>query len=123
MIKITINTFILHLTTLFPGYLTRFNKNLLILVVKNIQNQLSNVNVKWFKCKPPWRVFDKPSDYYPSDINDANMLIIEKNGKKFFESFSYRSKEGATLIYERNNESGKISIIEKNHFRPILKKF
>jgi hypothetical protein len=47
----------------FPGNITRFKKNLLMLVVKDIQNQISNVNVRWLKCKPPWTVYDKQSEY------------------------------------------------------------
>jgi len=101
----------------FPGNITRFKKDLLILVVNDIQNQISNVNVRWFKCKPPWTVYNKPSEYHPSDINDANMVIIEKNSRFFFQSFPYRSKGGAIHIYEQNIEPNEISIIEK-----ILKK-
>ena len=97
----------------FPGIRMRFDKSLLRNIVENIQNQLTNIEIKWFKCKAPFTIVETPLEYSLSDLSEANMVILEKNGMKILESFQYHSGGGSILVYEQNLPKDDLRIILK----------
>lgn len=87
----------------FPGHTARFDKTLLKKLVNDIQNNLLNSEIEWYKCKPPLTILTEiPSEYQPSNIDDANMVIVKQNRFKILVSFSYKSGGGKIFIYEDN---------------------
>ncbi len=97
----------------FPGTRMHFNKSLLRDLVKDIQNNLPEVKIQWFKCKPPWNVMQPPSKFVQSSFEDANMVVLVKNGIKILESYKYRSGGGSIFIYEKNLTGNDVELISK----------
>ena len=97
----------------FPGATTRFNKSLLKELIEDIERNLPGVKVEWLRCKPPWSIYQFPSDCVHSSFEDANAVVIKKHGKKILESFKYRSGGGSIIVYEGNLTEGELNIISK----------
>lgn len=97
----------------FPGATMRFNKFLLKELVEDIEESLPEVKVEWLRCKPPWSIYQFPSDCIPSNFDNANMVVIEKHGRKILESFKYRSGGGSIIVYERNLSKEELNTISK----------
>ena len=97
----------------FPGTRMHFNKSLFRDLVKDIQNNLPEVKIQWFKCKPPWSVMQPPSKFVQSSFEDSNMVVLVKNGRKILESYKYRLGGGSIFIYEKNLTGNDVELISK----------
>jgi hypothetical protein len=96
----------------FPGFKSKFDRNLLLEIIEEFQTSFSDVVIKWVKYVEPSSIWKIPTDYMPSNSQDANMLIVEKNGKKILEVVKYRSL-GSFFVYDRNLDENEIVIISR----------
>lgn len=91
----------------------RFDINLLKKISLEIQNNLHDINVKWVKYIKPVSIRSLPSNYVPSNINDCNMVIIERNGIKLLEIVKYPHFGSSLFIYENNLKQDEINTLSK----------
>lgn len=102
----------------FPGIRWSFNKDLLNRIIKDIQKHLLEVDVKWVRYIDSVSIGDLsknpdiPLDYVTSNFEEANMLIIEKNGKKILDAVKY-NHAGKFHVYENNLDKEELIILDR----------
>lgn len=97
----------------FPGIRMRFKKTILKNIVDEIQNKIPNITIRWAKCTPPAATFQNPNEYTFSSFDEANMVLLEKNGIKILESFKFLSGGGTVIIYKSKLQKEEIDLITK----------
>jgi len=100
---------------LYPGFKSEFDKNLFKKVTEEINNRIPDIVIKSFKCQlyDNFVTIKEPDNCKPSDYNDANKIVIEKNGRIILETYKQRLNVNLGLIdiYEQNLSKNELKIL------------